>query len=273
MSQIHPTAVIKATKIGKRVTIGPYAVVNEHVVLEDDSTIHGHAYIDGHTTIGQGSVVWPGAVIGTQTQDLKFRGETTYVIIGKNCQIRECATINSSCGEQTAVRIGDNCLIMAYCHIAHNCTIGNRVIMSNNATLAGHVTIEDCAVIGGLSAVHQFARVGRYAMVGGMSRVVRDVPPYTIGAGGPYRLGGLNLVGLKRHGFSLETRKALTKVFHLCYRSGLSVQEALQAIANEVEAFPEVQHWIHFCQTSKRGLIGFEGLRKESACETAPLEV
>lgn len=274
MSQIHPTAVVeKGAKIGKGVTIGPYAIIYGNVTLEDNVVVHGHAYIDGHTIVGQGTQIFPGAIIGTKTQDLKFRGETTYIFIGENCQIRECVTINSSCAEGTAVRIGNNCLIMAYCHIAHNCSIGDRVIMSNNATLAGHVTIEEYAVIGGLSAVHQFSRIGRYAMVGGMSRVTRDVPPYTIGAGSPYRLGGLNLIGLKRHGFNLPARKALTNAFKLQYRSGLLMQEALSAITNEVEQTDEVQQWVTFCQNSKRGLIGLEGLRAKGAVKTENLEV
>jgi UDP-N-acetylglucosamine acyltransferase len=144
---------------------------------------------------------------------------------------------------------------MAYCHVAHNSTLGDRVILSNNATLAGHVTIEDSAIIGGLSAIHQFARVGRYAMVGGMSRVTHDVPPYTIGAGSPYRLGGLNLVGLRRHGFPLSSRIALAKAFKILYRLGLPLQQALQKIEDEIEPIPEIQHFIEFCRSSKRGLI------------------
>jgi len=260
-SQIHPTAVIEpGAQIGENVTIEPYAIIKGNVVLEDNVTIKSHAYIDGHTHIGEGTIIWPSASIGTKTQDLKFRGETTHVIIGKNCEIREFVTINSSCGEGAEVRIGDNCLIMAYCHIAHNCEVGQGVVMSNNATLAGHVIVEDYAIIGGMTPVHQFSRIGCYAMVGGMSRVIRDVPPYTIGAGVPYKLGGLNLVGLKRHGFDLETRKALARVFKLLYRSNLRVNEALSKIKNEVPMIPEVLHCLEFINNSQRGLIGIEGV-------------
>jgi UDP-N-acetylglucosamine acyltransferase len=256
MSQIHPTAIIeKGAHIGANVTIGPYACIHKNVRLEDNVEVMAHSYIDGHTTIGQGTVIYPGAVIGTKTQDLKYKDEVTYVTIGKNCQIRECVTINASCGEGTAVSIGDSCLLMAYCHVAHNSTIGSRVIMANGATLAGHVIVEDCAVIGGLSAVHQFSRIGRYAMVGGMSRVTHDVPPFTIGSGSPYTIGGLNLVGLKRHGFSLEKRKVLTKAFRYLYRMGLSVQEALKKTEEDLELTPELQDWLQFCKTTKRGLI------------------
>ena len=260
MSNIHPDAVIESgAKIGKGVTIEPYAVIKGTVTLEDNVVIKSHAYIDGFTTIGNGTVVYPSASIGTKTQDLKFRGEKTFVIIGKNCQIREFVTINSSCQEGSVVRIGDDCLIMAYCHVAHNCEIGNRVIMANNAMLAGHVVIEDNAIIGGMTPVHQFSRIGEFAMVGGFSRITHDIPPYTIGAGAPYKLGGLNLIGLKRHGFPLEVRRALTKAFKLTYRSGLRLNEALDLIESEIDQNPHVKHWIEFCRSSKRGLIGFQG--------------
>lgn len=256
---IHPTAIIESgATIEDGVTIEPYAIIKENVTLKKGVTIKAHAYIDGHTTIGEGTTIYPSAVIGTKTQDLKYKGERTFIRIGKNCQIRECVTINSSCGEDTAVEIGDNCLIMAYCHIAHNCTVGNNVIMSNNATLAGHVTVEDHAIIGGFTPLHQFLRVGRFAMVGGMSRIPLDVPPYLIVAGIPAKLGGINLVGMKRNGFSLETRMALTKAFKILYRSGLTVEEAVKQIEAEVEQIPEVAHFVDFCKKSERGIIGLQ---------------
>jgi UDP-N-acetylglucosamine acyltransferase len=260
-SNIHPSAIIEpGAKIGENVTIEAYAVIKSTVTLHDNVVIKSHAYIDGNTTIGEGTVIWPSASIGTKTQDLKFKGEKTYVVIGKNCEIREFVTINSSCQENSVVSIGDQCLIMAYCHVAHNCEIGNRVIMANNAMLAGHVVVEDFAIIGGMTPVHQFSRIGQYAMVGGFSRITHDVPPYTIGAGSPYKLGGLNLVGLKRHGFPLEVRRALAKSFKLVYRSGLRMSEALDQIENEIEMNVHVKHWVNFCRNSRRGLIGFQGI-------------
>lgn len=256
MGDIHPTAVVESgARIGEGVVIGPYAVVNKDVILEDNVEIKAHVYLDGNTRVGKRTVIWPGAVIGTKTQDLKYRGEKTLVSIGSDCQIREYVTINASCGEGTTVSVGNNCLIMAYCHIAHNSSVGNNVIMSNNATLAGHVVVEDFAIIGGLSAVHQFSRVGCHSMIGGMSRVTHDVLPYTIGAGIPFRLGGLNQVGLRRRGFSFPVRKALSSVFRLIYRSGMSTKEALSCIESSVELFPEVLHVIEFCRASTRGLI------------------
>jgi len=259
MSNIHPTAIIEpGAKIGKGVTVEAYAVIKGTVTLEDHVVIKSHAYIDGNTTIGQGTVVYPGASIGTKTQDLKFRGEKTFVVIGKNCEIREFVTINSSCQENSVVSVGDNCLIMAYCHVAHNCTIGNNVILANSVMLAGHVVVEDFAIIGGATPVHQFCQIGGYAMVGGLSRITHDVPPFTIGAGLPYKVGGLNLVGLKRHAFPLEIRKDLTKAFKLTYRCGLRLNEALDKIEKEIPPSPPIKHWIRFGRHSRRGLIGLQ---------------
>lgn len=260
-SNIHPTAIIEpGAKIGDNVIIEAYAVVKSNVILENNVTIKSHAYIDGNTTIGEGTTIYPSASIGTKTQDLKFRGEKTYVKIGKNCEIREFVTINSSCEEGSVVSVGDNCLIMAYCHIAHNCVVGNRVIMGNNAMLAGHITVEDNAIISGLTGVHQFVRIGRNAMIGGMSRVTHDIPPYTLGAGIPFKFGGLNIIGLKRHGFPLKVRLELGKAFKLLYRSKLNFMDALERTEQELNMLPEVQHWLKFCRESKRGLMGLQGV-------------
>ncbi|MDJ0651553.1 MAG: acyl-ACP--UDP-N-acetylglucosamine O-acyltransferase [Simkaniaceae bacterium] len=259
MSTIHTGAIIEdGAQIGKNVTIEPYAIIKENVILGDNVTIKSHAYLDGYTTIGDGTIVYPSTVIGTKTQAKNYHGEQTFVKIGKNCEIREFVTINSSCGKGSTVEVGNECLIMAYCHIAHHCKIGNHVIMANGAMLAGHVEIEEYAIIGGMTPVHQFVRIGAYAMIGGLSRITHDVPPYTLGAGSPYRVAGLNLVGLKRHSFSLELRKSLTKAFKLTYRSGIQFTEALQQIESEIKKNPPINHWVDFCKTSKRGLIGLQ---------------
>lgn len=255
--QIHPTAIIEeGAQLGSDVVIEAYAIVKKNVVIGDRVVIKSFAYIDGNTTIGEGTVIYPSACIGTKTQDLKFKGETTYVKIGKNCEIREFVTINSSCQEGSVVEVGDHCLIMAYCHIAHNCKVGNRVIMSNNATLAGHVTVEDHAIIGGHTPIHQFVNIGCHSMVGGLSRVTHDVPPYTIGGDIPYRFGGINVIGLQRHQFSLSTRQELTKAFKILYRSDLQLSDAIARCEAELEPLPEVKHLIAFCRNTKRGLMG-----------------
>lgn len=272
MSNINPNAYVEeGAKIGSNVTIEPFAVIKKNVTIEDNVTIKSHAYIDGFTLIKENATIWPGASIGTKTQDLKFKGEKTFVEIGKNTEIREYATINSSCNENSKVKVGDNCLIMAYCHIAHNCVIGNNVVMSNSAMLAGHVIIEDFAVIGGMTPVHQFSRIGKFAMVGGFSRVSKDIPPYTIGGGYPYKIGGLNLVGLKRKGFSLDVRNELFKAFKFTYRMGLRLTEALEKIKQELKPTKEILEWTKFCESSKRGLIGLEGITK-NVTQEQPLE-
>lgn len=256
MSTIDSRAVIEeGAKIGNNVTIEPYVIVKGTVTIEDDCVIKSHVYLDGHTTIGKGTVIWPGASIGTKTQDRKYKGETTYVKIGQYCEIREFVTINSSCQEGSVVKVGDHCLIMAYCHVAHHCEVGNHVIMTNGSMLAGHVIVEDYAIIGGMTPVHQHVRIGAYSMVGGFSRVTHDVPPFTIGAGYPYRLAGLNLIGLKRHGFSLDLRKQLSKAFKLTFRSGLSHAKALEMLEQEKEMTPPLLHWISFCKKTKRGFL------------------
>src|SRR3990167_6625255 len=268
MSQpkIHPQAIVESgAKIGKDVVIEAFAIVKGSVTLEDRVVIKSHAYIDGNTTIGEGTSVWPSASIGTKTQDLKYRGEKTFVLIGKRCEIREFVTINSSCQENSVVKIGDDCLIMAYCHVAHNCEIGHRVIMSNSAMLAGHVIVEDFAIIGGMTPIHQFSRIGKHAMVGGFSRVPRDIPPYTVGGGFPYKFGGINIIGLKRHKFPLEVRIALSKAFKITYRSGLHLEDAISQIERQLEPHREVLHWIDFCKHSKRGLLGLEGVTRNGA--------
>jgi UDP-N-acetylglucosamine acyltransferase len=261
MSNIHPQACVEpGAEIGENVTVEAFAVVKSTATLHKNVVIKSHAYIDGYTTIGEGTIVYPGASIGTKTQDLKFRGEKTYVSIGKFCEIREFVTINSSCQENSTVRIGDHCLIMAGCHVAHNCELGDWVIMSNGVMLAGHVQVETHAIIGGMTPVHQFSRIGSYAMVGGFSRVPRDIPPYTVGGGFPYKFGGVNIVGLKRHRFPLDVRAALSKAFKITYRLGLRLEDAIRVIEQEVEPHKEVLHWIDFCRNSKRGLVGLQGV-------------
>lgn len=255
MTEIHPTAIIDPeAQIGEGVTIGPYSVIHGGVILKDGVDVKGHVYIDGNTTIGEGTVIWPFASIGTRTQDLKYSGENTFVRIGKQCQIREYVTINSSTIENSEVTVGDQCLLMTGSHVAHNCHVGNRVIMANNATIAGHVTIGDFANIGGLVGVHQYCRIGSYAMVGGMSGIVRDIPPFSLAAGNPPKIGGLNLVGLKRRGFSFETRKTLSHAYRIFYRSGLRSEDALKKIEDDVELLNEVKLFIDFCRSSTRGL-------------------
>lgn len=275
MPNIHPTAVVDTkAKVGKGALIEPYVVIGPHVIIGERTVVKSHSYITGHVTIGPDCVIWPGASIGSQTQALKYQGEVTYVKIGARCQIREYVTINSSYDEGDIVSVGCDCLIMAYCHIAHHCTVGSGVIMSNSVQLAGHVQIGDHATIGGMSAFHQHTRVGNFAMVGGMSRVTHDIPPYTLGGGVPYKMGGINVVGLQRRGFSIEQRHALSKIFRVVYRNDAPLAERLvqleaaeldyqaQGLSSEAALCRE---WIDFCAGAQRGLIDISSSRSSSS--------
>lgn len=255
LRNIHETAVVHpGARIGKDVEIGPYAVIGENVLIDDGTKIGAHVVIDGWTSIGKNCVIFPSASIGAEPQDLKFRGEKSYVFVGDNTKIREFATIHRATGEGEETRVGANCLLMAYTHVAHNCTVGNNVIMSNAATLAGHVIVEDRVVIGGLAGVHQFVKIGRNAMVGGASKVVQDVPPYVIVDGHPARVAGLNNVGMSRAGIAPEVRRNLKKAYKILYRSGLSLDQAIAVMEQELESCPEVEHFLRFLRNAERGI-------------------
>ncbi len=255
LHKIHDTAVIHpGARLGKDVEIGPYAVIGENVVIGDGVKIGAHVVIDGWTSIGNNCLIFPSASIGMEPQDLKFRGEKSYVFIGEGTKIREFATVNRATGEGEETRVGDNCLLMAYTHVAHNCVVGNNVIMSNAATLAGHVVVEDRAVIGGLSGVHQFVKIGLNAMIGGASKVVQDVPPFVIVDGHPAKVSGLNNVGMSRAGISLNARRNLKKAYKILYRSGLSLAQAIAVMEQELDSCYEVEHFLRFLRNAERGI-------------------
>ena len=216
---IHNTSIISGkAKISKSANIGPYSVIGENVEIGDNVEILSHVNISGNTKIGEGTKIFPFASIGTDPQDLKFRGETNSLIIGKNNTIREYVTINpgtESGGKLTS--IGNNCLLMISSHVAHDCKIGNNVVIANNVPLGGHVTIEDSVIIGGNSAVQQFTRIGRLAMIGGMTGVLNDVIPFGLSFGNRNYLKGLNIIGLRRNKYEnktiLELSEAYKKIF------------------------------------------------------------
>ncbi|HBN22335.1 MAG TPA: acyl-[acyl-carrier-protein]--UDP-N-acetylglucosamine O-acyltransferase [Holosporales bacterium] len=206
MPHIHQTAIIHPdAKIGKGVRIGPYCIIGPKVTLKDNVYLHSHVVIeDVNCTIGDGTELYPFVSIN-KTQDLKYKGEDSKIIIGKNNTIREYATIQpGTAGDKMRTVIGDNCLLMACTHVAHDCILGNNILMANHATLAGHVNVEDYVIIGGLAAVHQFVTIGAHAIIGGMSGVGHDVIPYANVKGDRANLSGLNLVGLKRRGFNRD---------------------------------------------------------------------
>lgn len=232
---IHPTAVIHPrAELHPTVQIGAYAVIGERVKVGPGTVIGHHAVIEGWTEIGARNQIFPGAAIGLEPQDLKYDGSSSMVKIGDDNLIREYVTINRATGAGEATVIGDRNLLMAYVHVGHNCSIADRVIISNGTALAGHIRIESRATISGVLGVHQFVHIGQLAMVGGMSRINRDVPPYMLVEGNPARVRALNKVGLQRAGLvTLENgqaMQALKKAFRILYRSGLTLNEALEQL-------------------------------------------
>jgi UDP-N-acetylglucosamine acyltransferase len=210
--------------------------------------------IDGHTRIGERNEFFPFAAIGLKTQDLKWKGGTTWTRIGDDNTFRENVTVHSATSDGDATVIGSRNTILAYCHIAHDCQLGDSIIMSNVGTLAGHVTVEDRAIVGGLAAVHQFCRIGTMAIIGGCSKVVQDVPPYMLADGNPATTRTINKEGLRRNGVAEETQNALKQAFKLLIRQQLTIPNALERIAAEIPASPEIEHLVNFVRTSQRGI-------------------
>lgn len=253
---VHPTAIISTdARLQEGVEVGPYTVIGPEVSIGANTIIGPHVVIDSRTDIGERCRIFSFCSIGAIPQDLKFRGEETKVIIGNNNTIREYVTIHRATAADIGVTaIGDNNLLMAYCHVAHNCKLGNNIVMANAANLAGHIHVEDHAIIGGLTGIHQFTRIGAHCIIGGASAVVKDVPPYVMAAGNHAKLYGLNLIGLKRRGFTEETIDALKKAYRTVFRSSLLLSVAIDRVRSEVEDLPEVRHFIEFIQASERGV-------------------
>jgi UDP-N-acetylglucosamine acyltransferase len=253
---IHPTAMVHPkAEIGSRVEIGPYAVVSEYVTIGSDTQIGAHTVIAPYVSIGPECRIFQFASVGAEPQAVKFRGEKTYLKIGRGTVVREFVTLNRGTAFGAGVtEVGDENLLMAYSHVAHDCKTGRKVILTNGATLGGHVTIGDFVTIGGLVAIHQFVRIGEFAYVGGKSAVVKDIPPYVIAAGDRACLYGLNKVGLRRNGFSEGTVLALKKTYQIIFRIGLTLHEAVERARAEVDQVPEVVRFIEFIQASGRGI-------------------
>ncbi|MDD9899426.1 MAG: acyl-ACP--UDP-N-acetylglucosamine O-acyltransferase [Alphaproteobacteria bacterium] len=249
-TKIHPTAVVDpAAVIGAGVVIGPYCIVGPHVKLADNVQLRAHVYVDGYTSIGEGTIVYPFTSLGTETPDLKYKGEPSALIIGKNCRIREHVTMNpgTEAGIMRTV-VGDNCLFMPGSHVAHDCIVGNNVIMANHACMGGHVEVGDFVVFGGLSAAHQFVRIGSYAMIGGMAGVKQDVIPYGIVAAQTPGLAGLNYIGLERRGYSKEQVKRLMAVFRRLFDSEGTLDARTSALAQEFANDDDIMRMIGFVQ-------------------------
>lgn len=255
---IHPTAIIDSSAtLAADVEIGPYAIIGKHVTIGKGTSVGAHAVVGDWTEIGENNQLFPQSSVGAPPQDLKYKGEECWTRLGDGNMVREFATIHRGTvtGHAETV-VGSNNLFMAYSHVAHDCIVGNGVVMANVATLAGHVTIEDNVIIGGLVAVHQFSRIGAFAMIGGGTMVGMDVLPYTIATSSKREAKhrGLNLIGLKRRGFSEETISKLKSAYKTLFMANLKQPDAINRIKLEITGCPEVEKLLHFIETSQRGI-------------------
>jgi UDP-N-acetylglucosamine acyltransferase len=253
---IHRTALIDPTAdLGSDVSVGPYCVIGPRVTVGERCSIAGHTVIERNTRVGEGVRIGYGSVIGNDPQDLKYKGEETWVEIGNGTIIREYCTINRGSTATGKTTIGERCFLMTYVHVAHDCVVGNDVIIANSVQMAGHVTVHDRAIISGLVPIHQFVRIGTYAFVGGLSRVNQDVPPYTKAAGNPVHLYGLNSVGLQRAGFSPDLKLALKRAYRLVFNSDLTVSQGVARARVELPDVAEVETFLRFIEASQRGVM------------------
>ena len=253
---IHETAIVDpGAEIENGAEIGPFAVVGDGVRIGSGTRLRHHASIMGPAVIGRNNDIYPFASIGMGPQDMGYRGEPTRLEIGSGNVFREFVTINRGTTKGGGLTtIADSCYFMAYSHVAHDSVIGSNVIMANSAALGGHISIGDYAILGGLVAVHQFARIGRLAMIGGVSGVSQDIPPFMIASGGRAELYGLNTVGLRRHGFTAPQITQLKKAYRILFRSGMPLKEAITAAEKDCGGSAEVEEVLEFIRSSKRGI-------------------
>jgi UDP-N-acetylglucosamine acyltransferase len=264
---IHPTAIIHpSAKLGANIRVGAYAVIDADVELGADCVVGPHAYLTGVTKIGSGNKFHAGSVIGDAPQDLKYHGEPTRLVIGDNNVFREHVTVHRSNKLEEDTVVGSNNFFMAGAHVAHNCLVGNHVIFANGATLAGHVTVQDRAFLSGNCLVHQFCRVGTLAIMQGGSAISKDLPPFTV-ARGDNGICGLNVVGLRRAGFSAEERLELKALYHFLFRGGKTLRAALDA-AEKTFTSPGAKNLLAFVAAAKRGVCTDTGAAGHNPDET-----
>ena len=247
----------KKAKIHSSVKIGPYCVIGDNIEIGEDCVLHSHVSLSGNTKIGKNNIFYPFSSIGSAPQDLKYKGEKSFLIIGNNNTFRENVTVNPGTeGGGLYTKIKDNCLFMVGAHIAHDCMIGSNTILANNATLAGHVEIDNNAIIGGNSAIHQFVKIGKNAMVGGMSGLEKNLIPYGLYIGIRSNMKGLNLIGLKRKGLDNRKIKTLNQFIEKVFNKNDSIENNLNKVNNEVKSIEEAKEIIDFIEKSnKRGLV------------------
>lgn len=254
---IHPQAIVDpGAQLGEGVQVGPFSIIGAGVVIDDGTWVGPHVVIQGPTRIGKHNRIYQFASIGEAPQDLKYAGEPTRLEIGDGNTIRESCTFSrGTVGGGGITHVGNNNFFMAYVHIAHDCHVGNNTIFANNASLAGHVSVGDHAILGGFTGIHQFCRVGAHSMTGIGTVSFKDIPPYVMAAGNTAKPYGLNLKGLKRRGFSTQTIEALRRAYKLLYRSGLTLEAAVQQMEQAQADFSEVIHFAEFVKQTERGII------------------
>ncbi len=250
LAYIHPDA-----KLHPTVIVDPFATIEGNVEIGEGTHIHSHASIMSGARIGKNCTIFPGAVVSGPPQDLKFRGEETLAIIGDGTTLRECVTVHRGTASKGQTVVGDNCLIMAYSHVAHDCRVGNNVVMSNATQLAGEVVVDDYAVVGGGTLVHQFCHLGAHVMIQGGALINKDIPPYVKAAHEPISFVGINIVGLRRRGFSDETIERIQDVYRALYLSGLNFTDACAYIEQNIAPSPERDEILEFVRESKRGIV------------------
>ncbi len=244
-------------KIGQNVEIGPFVTIAGDVEIGDGTEIGPNVCILDGVRIGKNCKIYPGAILGSIPQDMKFRGEYSQLIIGDNVTIREYCTLNRGTSANFHTKIGDDCLIMAYVHVAHDCVIGKKCILANCVNLAGHIEIGDKSVLGGLSAIHQFVKIGTHVMLGGGSLVRKDVPPYIKAAREPLSYVGVNSIGLRRHKFSNDQIHNIQSIYRTLYLKGYNTTQAVEQIENKIIESPERAAILEFIKKADRGIIGF----------------
>jgi UDP-N-acetylglucosamine acyltransferase len=254
---IHPSAIVSSkAELADGVTVDPYAVIEDDVIIGEGTYIGPHTLIANGARIGKACKIHKGAVVSTAPQDLSYKNERTFFELGDNSTIREFCTLNRGTTKQhMKSSVGSNCLLMAYVHVAHDCVVGNNVIIANSVQMAGHITIQDFAIIGGLTAIHQFVTIGAHTMVGGHFRVPKDIPPYIIAGGWPVSFERLNIIGLRRRGFTKEAIDSLNDAYRILYLSNLNVSQGVERIKGTMTVTPEVQNLIDFIAASKRGIV------------------
>lgn len=257
MTEVHPSAIVHAKAcLHDGVKVGPFCIIEEDVEIGENTELGPNVAITRWTTIGKNNSILHGSVLGGAPQDRKYQGERSFLRIGDNNVFREYVTLHRGSTEDAATTIGDSNYLMAYCHVGHDCALGDWITMANGVGVSGHVTIEDCVNIGGLTGFHQFVRVGKVAMVGGMSRIVRDVPPFMISEGNPQQVYDINAVGLRRVGVSPPVRAALHKACKLLFRSSIGLSHAIEAVRREVMACDEVEYLLKFVAGAAQGRYG-----------------